>query len=130
MNTEEYMKETLKTESTDWSKIVERFSNSETIRALHGSIGLVTEAGELQDAFKKNLFYGKPIEEENILEECGDALFYISCVLRAYGFTFEQAMETNIRKLQARYEGSFSEERAVNRDLDTENEVLKEGADA
>ena len=45
-------------------------------RLLHGVIGLVTETSELLDAIKKSLFYGKPLDKTNLIEELGDLLWY------------------------------------------------------
>ena len=93
--------------------------------ALHGAIGVATEAGELLDAVKKALFYGKPVDETNILEECGDILWYMAAIADHYGFTFEQAMERNIAKLKKRYPEKFTEEFAEHRDLTSERKALE-----
>jgi hypothetical protein len=47
-------------------------------RLAHAAIGICTEVGELQDALKKELIYGKPIDPVNVLEECGDVLWYLA----------------------------------------------------
>lgn len=51
-----------------------RFRTSHCIR------GIVGECGELEDALKKHLNYGLPLDENNIKEELGDVLFYL-CLL-------------------------------------------------
>lgn len=130
MNTQEYQTEATKTLSGDYPQIMKRFTHGpEVIDGIHGAIGICTEGGELLDAYKKHLYYGKPLDKANILEEIGDVLWYCNAVLKAEGFTFEQAMEVNIKKLQARYKGkSFTEKEAINRDLHEEADILKEGA--
>ncbi len=45
-------------------------------RALHAAVGVSGEAGELLDAIKKTWIYEEPLDLENIIEECGDSLFY------------------------------------------------------
>lgn len=51
------------------------------------------------------------------------ALVYITC--RAYDIDFEQMLEININKLKARYPEKFTEEAALNRDLEQERNVLE-----
>ena len=42
----------------------------------HAKLGMVTEAGELCDLFKRQVAYGKEFDTVNLLEECGDWLWY------------------------------------------------------
>ena len=42
----------------------------------HAQIGMVTELGELGDLLKRKLAYGKAFDSVNLLEECGDYLWY------------------------------------------------------
>jgi len=94
-------------------------------RVIHGALGVCTETGELQDIFKKFLIYGKPIDRTNVLEEIGDVLWYVNLVLDAYGFTWSEAFERNIAKLSARFPQKFSQNAALNRDLDAERAALE-----
>lgn len=94
-------------------------------RLLHAAIGLCTETGELQDALKKNLIYGKTLDLVNVLEEAGDLLWYLALALDASGFTPEQAMERNIEKLRKRFPEGYSNEKALVRDLDAERKELE-----
>jgi len=96
---------------------------------LHGAIGMSTEANELLDAIKKALFYGKPIDETNIKEECGDILWYMAAICDHYGFTIEDAMVANIAKLMKRYPDQFTAEGALVRDLDEERKALDQDLD-
>jgi len=61
-------------------------------RVLHAAVGISGEAGEVLDTAKKTWVYGKELDRENILEESGDLLFYISALLTETGFTMEEAM--------------------------------------
>lgn len=92
---------------------------------LHGGIGICTEAGELLDAMKKCLFYGKDLDLVNLKEELGDLLWYVAVIMRQVGFTFEEVFDVNIAKLRARYPEKFTEYDALNRDLEKEREVLE-----
>jgi len=94
---------------------------------IHMSFGIVTEAGELADIFKKNLAYGKPIDWVNAKEELGDAMWYIANFCSINGFDLEEILATNIAKLEARYPEKFTEEKANNRDLGRERKILENG---
>lgn len=43
---------------------------------IHAQIGMVTELGELGDLLKRELAYGKEFDRINLMEECGDFLWY------------------------------------------------------
>lgn len=49
---------------------------------LHAKAGLSTELGELEDIFKKGLFYPKEISTTHVAEEIGDSLWYLAIVIR------------------------------------------------
>ena len=91
----------------------------------HASKGLVTEAGELTDALKRVLIYGKPLDRTNVLEEIGDILWYAALGLDAIGASFEDAFESNIAKLRVRYPDQFDPARALTRDVEAERAALE-----
>ncbi len=126
MTPEEYIKGVLKTESVDLSEIFTRLEDHNIIRILHAATGLSTESGEFLDTLKKYIFYGKELDLINIKEELGDCLWYIGVALDVLGCDFEEIMEQNINKLRSRYEGKFTKEKAINRDLGKEREVLED----
>lgn len=82
---------------------------------LHMAIGISGEAGELLDAVKKSTIYRKQLDIANIVEECGDLLFYISGMLDSIGVDIESAMSANVSKLSIRYGKSYSDKSAVER---------------
>lgn len=127
MDTKEYLQKALVTEPTaeDYKAVKSRVSTDQMIRLLHGSIGMATESGEILDQIKKHAFYGKELDIINLIEECGDMLWYISIVLDACESSFGESMSKNIAKLKARYGEKFSNESAINRDLDTERNILE-----
>lgn len=92
---------------------------------LHGALGIVTEAGEIADAVKKSIFYGKPFDLVNLQEEIGDCFWYLAILAKEAGLSFEAIMEQNIAKLKARYPDKFTEHHALNRDLEHERNVLE-----
>lgn len=130
MQTSEYIKNVLKTESNDFEAIKDRLiwdnTNHFTLRLLHAAIGASTEANELVDAVKKKIFYGKDIDWTNVKEELGDMLWYIAIACDVAGTSFEAIMEINITKLKARYGEKFNEEGAISRDLIKERKILEE----
>lgn len=76
---------------------------------VHATMGISGEAGELLDAVKKHWAYDKPLDIKNVLEECGDLLFYIKALLFQFGFTITDAEAYNHSKLSTRYSsGTFS----------------------
>lgn len=109
MDFNEYLKESARTMAP-----VIHPDNVKT-ETLHGIIGVASEAGELLDAVKKSLFYGQPLDLENIREESGDILWYLAAVLRSEGWNFEEIMQENIDKLKLRYPEQFSQEAAYER---------------
>lgn len=77
--------------------------------ALHAAMGMVTEAGELLDPYKKNL-YGKqkPIDMNNLREECGDMFYYLHAFMIANDITLLDILKDNVIKLANRYAENFS----------------------
>jgi NTP pyrophosphatase (non-canonical NTP hydrolase) len=125
MTPSEYVKLATVTESKDFAAIAERTGTKENIRLLHAAIGLCTETGELQDALKKAIFYGKPLDKVNLAEELGDVMWYIAIACDTLGVSLESVMEKNIAKLTARYGDKFSQAAALNRNLDAERQILE-----
>jgi NTP pyrophosphatase (non-canonical NTP hydrolase) len=92
---------------------------------LHMAIGIATEAGELLDAYKKRYAYNKPLDAVNIGEEIGDVLWYTINLCRMLNLNPEEIMYKNILKLRQRYPEKFTEENAINRNLDKERKILE-----
>jgi NTP pyrophosphatase (non-canonical NTP hydrolase) len=127
MNGDEYQRLALRTEYTPdvINHVSAELDKLGMSRLIHGMIGVCTEAGELQDMVKKFLIYNKRFDPVNVLEECGDLLWYISLTLDSCGFTMDECMRRNIEKLRKRYPDKFSFDAANNRDLDAERAVLE-----
>lgn len=81
--------------------------------------------GNIQDVLKRSLFYGKEFDEERFLLNLDRVFDFCSSILEGTEFTLEQAMEKNIAKLKARYPEKFTEDNAVNRDLEKELQALE-----
>ena len=93
---------------------------------LHMAVGVSGEAGELLDAVKKHCVYQKQIDIDNIKEEAGDILFYMTGLLNELDMSLEDCIIANREKLSKRYaSGSYSNEQAISR-ADKEEEVKQE----
>ena len=90
---------------------------------LHGILGIATEAAELAEIIRRPPADG--IDTTNLLEELGDVMWYIALVARDNDWTFEDIMETNMAKLRKRYPDKFTQEAAIDRDVDAERDVLE-----
>ena len=77
---------------------------------LTASIGVQAESGEFSEVIKKIIFQGKQFTEEerfHLMRELGDVLWYWVQGCRALGYTPQQVMEENIKKLESRYPNGF-----------------------
>lgn len=119
-----YIELALRTELKDYKTVSERFTPS-MARLSHAASGLCTESGELLDMLKKHLNYGKDFDRANAIEELGDLLWYVAIACDELGVSIEDIMKINIDKLKARYGEKYSDDRAINRDLKAEREILE-----
>lgn len=95
---------------------------------IHMMLGITSEAGELADVFKKYMAYGKEIDWVNVKEELGDLIWYIVGFCNINGWSLDDIMEVNMRKLSKRYKNGFTTEEALNRNLDNERKELESDA--
>lgn len=100
--------------------------NYEFLTELHMLMGMTTEIGELTDVFKKHLAYGKDIDWVNVGEEVADIMWYLINFCDGVGIDLEKELDKNISKLQARFPEKFTKEKAINRDLNTERQILEQ----
>jgi len=120
-----FIDDVLRTENKDFDGMKGRLNSTELVRLLHGVIGMVTESAEAADMLKKHIFYGKPLDKVNLIEELGDLMYYIALTCSELGVDFEKVQAINTAKLEARYGKVFTETAALNRDLDTERSILE-----
>ena len=78
-------------------------------------LGIAGEAGELVDMIKKTIYHNRAITPEEVLDEVGDVLWYLTTLCRQYGVNLEDAMEYNIKKLAKRYPGKYTHEDSLAR---------------
>ena len=88
-------------------------------RLLTAALGICAEGGEFTEVVKKIVFQGKPVNDENIFHmkrELGDICWYLAQACMALDTTFDEVIEMNVRKLEARYPGGeFDVHKSENR---------------
>ena len=88
-------------------------------RLLTAAVGVCAEGGEFMEIVKKIAFQGKPYNDDNIYHmkrELGDIMWYLAQACIALDISFEEIVEMNVEKLQARYPGgSFDVHYSENR---------------
>ncbi len=119
-------------------EIMKRTETSKTYkinpRLQHAILGIADEAGEFICALKAAIYYDKPLDLLNLKEELGDTWWYISLAIDELARIerkdalqlFDEILAMNDAKLKARYPEKYSNEKAKQRDLDKEREVMEE----
>lgn len=109
-------------------KVAVRDGLMKNIRLAHGAIGLVTETGEILEAFLDTIERGLTADvRENFKEELGDVQWYSTLIADELDWPDATIKEHNVSKLKKRYnEGSFSGEQAAAR-ADKQEEEEEEG---
>ena len=110
--------------STDYIALVKRLNqleaeDADVCKLLTAALGLTAESGEFTEIVKKIILQGKPYNEDNVFHmkrELGDICWYIAQACMALDTTFDEIIEMNVEKLQARYPGgSFDVHKSENR---------------
>lgn len=100
-------------------------ADSSALMKMHAALGVCGEAGELGDAIKKEIVYGKTPDVINIMEELGDLRFYIQSIQNLYNIPEQMLLQYNADKLAKRYTSlRYSDEEAIRR-ADKEEEDKK-----
>lgn len=127
IDSKNYVENVLRTEAPVTEAMIARLSDPNTIRLLHGAMGLCTESGEFMDMMKKHIYYGKPLDLANAGEEIGDTQWYCGLIIDVLRTTLDEVLTVNIAKLQARFPEKFTEYHAENRNLEAERKILEDG---
>ena len=111
--------------STDLAALLQRITeldvegDCDVPRLLTAALGLTAESGEFTEIVKKIILQGKPYNNENVFHmkrELGDICWYIAQACMALDTTFDEIIEMNVNKLEARYPGgSFDIHKSENR---------------
>ena len=104
---QDYIKKTRRTDLSEEEYNADMSKYEGLVAPLHYCLGIMTEAGELASLVKKEVFYDKRADGDDIKEEIGDLLWYIARFLDSTDLTFEECMEANLAKLEKRYPSGF-----------------------
>lgn len=70
---------------------------------IHLVAGLAAEVGEVCAIFQKASYKSQALNMEDLKEELGDVFFYTTALASKYGYSIEELLEYNIRKLKRRH---------------------------
>ena len=104
----------------DSTSKLEAQENINVPRVMTSAIGMLAESGEFTEVLKKMVFQGKEFSEENrfhMKRELGDILWYWIQGCIALGYTPDEVMDENIKKLEARYPNGFEVARSEKREV-------------
>ena len=104
----------------DSTSKLEAQDNINVPRVMTSAIGMLAESGEFTEVLKKMVFQGKEFTEENrfhMKRELGDILWYWIQGCIALGYTPDEVMDENIKKLEARYPNGFEVARSEKREV-------------
>lgn len=76
---------------------------------LNWSVGLCEECGEVMNHIKHFCWGNEPINNVEIAKEIGDVLWYLSALCTVLNLDFETVAQLNMRKLEHRFGGEFTE---------------------
>ncbi|SMF51828.1 nucleoside triphosphate pyrophosphohydrolase family protein [Pseudobacteriovorax antillogorgiicola] len=82
---------------------------------IHACMGLCGETGEIMDLVKKSVNYDKPLDQDKLLEECGDVIHYLARILDLNELTLQDAMNHNLEKLNKRFPEGYNHQAAIQR---------------
>ena len=80
---------------------------------------------ELIDLHKREFAYGKPMDVEKLEEQLVILVTGLIEISEVLEFEFEDSLQRNIDKLLARFPNKFTQEDALNRDLEAERKILE-----
>jgi len=82
---------------------------------INAALGLSGESGEVADLIKKWKNQGHSLDENKLIEELGDVLWYVSLMAHTLGYTLSEVATINIEKLKKRYPYGFDSNKSINR---------------
>lgn len=80
---------------------------------------------KLLDFLKKKLFYNKQINDELVKQYTSEIISLLLIYSNLYNIDTEKSWDINISKLRARYGDKFSSDKAINRNLVVERNILE-----
>ena len=86
-------------EANKYQELAMRTVNKELSKKdmlVNGVMGLNGESGEVIDLVKKHLFHGHELDNDKLIKELGDVMWYIAEVCTALDVDMNEVMEKNI----------------------------------
>ena len=78
-------------------------------------LGLSSEVGEFNGHMKHVLYHGWELDKENVVEELGDVMWYLTALANVMGISLDNLMRENLKKLKTRYPNGFNHQDSINR---------------
>lgn len=72
------------------------------IMLVWNALGLAGEAGEVADTIKKAVFHRHGLDQDKLVKELGDVLWYLAALASKLGVSLDEVAERNIAKLKER----------------------------
>ena len=104
--------------NNEYQELVERTRNyliTKNEEVKNYCLGIISEVGELAGHLKHVLYHDWKLDRNNVKEEIGDALWYLTALASTMGFSLDDIMKHNIEKLKERYPNGFSMKDSINR---------------
>ena len=106
----------------DYPQLLVKTKNDDPMKLV---LKIVKNTCKLLYMMKKKLYYNKPIDENLFKTITTLVMLDVSDYMNTYDIDIEKSFDVNIDKLKARYGDKFSSEKAINRDLETERNILE-----
>lgn len=90
-------------------------------------LSIVKQTCKLLDYLKKKIYYNKPINDDEFKQTTLVIMILLQSYMNHFKIDIKDSFDTNINKLRSRYGDKFSSDKAINRDLDLEREILESG---
>ena len=112
-------------EKEEHSFILDKFNVNRPFDLL---LEFIKENLKLLDILKKKIYYNKDMNIEVVKKLSINMFYLLNYYCEKNNTNVSDILDKNINKLKARYGEKFSSERAINRDLETEREILEKGS--
>lgn len=105
-----------------YPQLIVRDKNSDPMSIV---INIIKNTCKLLDMLKKKLYYNKEFNEDAFISITKIIMLHISDYCNYFSIPVEETFNVNINKLKARYGEKFSTDRAINRNLAVESNILE-----
>lgn len=121
-----YISNLCRMQGFDYAKCALQGKESGTISTMEYTINILySKSAELQDVVKKEVAYNKEDKNESKLYYIYGICTTINMIYNFYNIDIHVSLQNNIDKLKIRFPEKFTEENAINRDLESERKELE-----